>query len=243
MVRISEGIRRAMAEDGYVVLPNGLRKESVHALEETTRAVFAAHSLPGEDIHQTCVRLSVVDKPLLYRIYQYSQSNLAMDRLRQACFAYAKSFLPEQGFYLDIDSHVIMVLPNDQRLSWGWHQESSYHPEVSHSVGFWFPLFEPSTVENGTMSVLKGSHRLGRLPYTRHKSASDSATTLLPDNIEALVTRYSEEYCLLEPGDVLMFHMDLVHRSNANTSERPRFTGLIRLAQVDRIPSTYGKTV
>ena len=236
-----ETIKTTLERDGYIILRSALKFDSVNSLARSVKNIFAAHSQPGEDIYKTCVRLGNEDKELLYRIYQYSHSNIVMDHLRQECFQYAKPLYPEDGIFIDIDSHVIINLPTDERISWGWHQESTYHPDIENSFGFWFPFLEPSTIHNGTMSVLKGSHQLGRLPYTTHKPSSHAATTLVPENIEKLQREYNEEHCLLNPCDLLMFDMNLVHRSNLNKSNHPRFTGLFRVACIDRIPERFGK--
>jgi len=236
-----EKIKTALKKDGYIILKDGLKTDSIEILSTTVKRIFTAHSQTGEDIYTTCVRLDKQDKKLLHRIYQYSQSNLVMDLLRQECFEYAKSLLPEDGIYIDIDTHVIVNLPNDDRMSWGWHQESTYHPEIKNCIGFWFPIIDSATVANGTMSVLKGSHQKGRLPYIVDKATEDSSTTLIPEDIDQLLTDFSEEHCLLDPGDLLIFDMDLVHQSNPNTSDRPRFTGLVRIACIDSIPSHFGK--
>ena len=237
----SEKIKETLEQDGYIVLKNALKNRTVEALATTVKKIFAAHALAGEDIHKTCVRLGKEDKDLLYRIYQYSQSNLVMDGIRQECFEYAKPLFPEDGIFIALDCHVIVNLPDDQRTNWGWHQESTYHPEVEHSIGFWFPFLEPSTKLNGTMSVLKGSHRMGKLPYTINKPSHDGATTLVPENIGRYQEKFSEEFCLLDPGDLLMFDMDIIHHSNPNVSTQPRFTGLFRIACIKKIPGHFGK--
>jgi len=239
----TRNIETAMKEDGYIILKNALKAKSIETLTTTVKKIFNAHAQSGEDIYTTCERLGKEDKELLHRIYQYSQSNLVMDLLRQECFQYAKPFFPEDGIFIDIDCHVIVNLPHDDRISWEWHQESTYHPEIENCIGFWFPFLDSSTIANGTMSVLKGSHRMGKLPYKVYKPSDDSATTLIPDDIEQLKKKFSEEHCLLDPGDLLMFDMDLIHQSNPNISDRARFTGLIRIACIDRIPSHSGNHV
>jgi hypothetical protein len=235
-------IRRALDDDGFVVVQNAFSTAELADVTAAVSFMFAAHAQPGETAFETCVRLDKEDPALLYRIYQYSHHTLAVNGMRQACLALARLFLPGDGIYIDIDSSVIFNLPRDTRLTWTWHQESAYHTHIARSLGFWYPMLRPATVANGTMSVLKGSHKLGLLPCTTHKPRADGATSLVPVDIDRLAREYPEVHCVTDVGDVVMFDSHLIHRSNFNSSETPRFTGLARLALIDRVPDRAGKS-
>jgi hypothetical protein len=45
-----------------------------------------------------------------------------------------------------------------------------------------------------------------------------------PARVEAAKLRHELVYCEMEPGDALFFHANLLHRSDANTSEYPRWS-------------------
>jgi ectoine hydroxylase-related dioxygenase (phytanoyl-CoA dioxygenase family) len=104
-------------------------------------------------------------------------------------------------------------------------------------INFCSPVFEPATRENGTMSMLKGSHKLGSLPYDKQRPENGS-TTLLPKGIEQIVAAHEEVHFIAEPGDVIGFDRNLVHRSNRNTSPRPRVTAVVQFAVIERIPES-----
>jgi ectoine hydroxylase-related dioxygenase (phytanoyl-CoA dioxygenase family) len=142
------------------------------------------------------------------------------------------------GGYVGVDAVVLIGLPDDKRLAYDWHQESNYMPGLSPVVNFWFPVFEPATRNNGAMSVLVGSHRSGRLGYTKRRLANDSYTDLVPDGIDALQKQYTEYHCLAAPGDLVVFEADLIHRSNRNQTARTRFSGVVRLLAPRAIPET-----
>jgi hypothetical protein len=74
--------------------------------------------------------------------------------------------------------------------------------------------------ENGCLQVIKGSHKLGRV---NHGFAGEQvgADMVMVEN--ALKTM-ELVYCELEPGDALFFHSNLLHRSAANLSDRPRWS-------------------
>jgi ectoine hydroxylase-related dioxygenase (phytanoyl-CoA dioxygenase family) len=74
--------------------------------------------------------------------------------------------------------------------------------------------------ENGCLQVIKGSHKLGRL---NHGFAGEQVGADMVMVDHALKTM-ELIYCELEPGDALIFHSNLIHRSEANLSESPRWS-------------------
>ena len=234
-------IRSALETDGIVTIVDAFQQGELDELTRDIEFLLSAHARPGEDASATLIRIDREDPKLLYRIYKYSHSSIAVNRMRQACLQYAQTLLPGNGIYIDIDSAVIFNLPQDQRLTWTWHQESAYHPHIARSIAFWFPFVRRATVENGTMSVLLGSHTLGRLPHTKYKPREDAATSLIPEGIERHAIDFPEVPCVTEVGELVLFQKDLIHRSNFNHTHEPRFTGLVRLALIDRVPDTADK--
>ena len=108
--------------------------------------------------------------------------------------------------------------------AWEWHQDYGYW----YKDQFMFPdqmmsvmlALTPANKENGCLQVIRGSHKMGRV---NHGFAGEQvgADMIMVEN--ALRTM-ELVYCELEPGDVLFFHSNLVHRSEANLSEYPRWS-------------------
>jgi len=108
--------------------------------------------------------------------------------------------------------------------AWEWHQDYGYW----YKNQFMFPdqlisvmvALTPATKENGCLQVIKGSHKLGRV---NHGFAGEQmgADMVMVEN--ALKTM-ELVYCELEPGDALVFHSNLLHRSAANLSDHPRWS-------------------
>jgi len=108
--------------------------------------------------------------------------------------------------------------------AWEWHQDYGYW----YKNQFMFPdqlisvmvALTPATRENGCLQVIKGSHKLGRV---NHGFAGEQvgADQVMVDN--ALKTM-ELVYCDLDPGDALVFHSNLLHRSAANLSDHPRWS-------------------
>jgi hypothetical protein len=107
--------------------------------------------------------------------------------------------------------------------AWAWHQDYGYW----YQNGVLFPLLcsasiavDPATRENGCLQVLKGSHHLGRID---HVLTGDQAGADLERVAEAQ-KRLETIYIEMAPGDVLFFHANLLHRSDQNKSDHPRWS-------------------
>jgi ectoine hydroxylase-related dioxygenase (phytanoyl-CoA dioxygenase family) len=70
------------------------------------------------------------------------------------------------------------------------------------------------------MQVIKGSHKLGRI---EHVLAGEQAGADIA-RVEEVLKVLPLEYVEMDPGDVLYFHANLLHRSDQNRSEKPRWS-------------------
>lgn len=108
--------------------------------------------------------------------------------------------------------------------AWEWHQDYGYW----YKNQFMFPdqlisvmvALTPANKQNGCLQVIKGSHKLGRI---NHGFAGEQvgADMVMVDN--ALKTM-DLVYVEIEPGDALFFHSNILHRSEANLSDHPRWS-------------------
>ena len=120
--------------------------------------------------------------------------------------------------------HSKMIM-KDARVggAWAWHQDYGYWyqngvlaPQLcSASIAV-----DRATRENGCLQVIEGSHRLGRID---HVLTGDQAGADL-ERVQAILERLPLVYVEMEPGDVLFFHCNLLHRSAENRSEYPRWS-------------------
>lgn len=108
--------------------------------------------------------------------------------------------------------------------AWEWHQDYGYW----YKNQFMFPdqlisvmvALTEANKKNGCLQVIKGSHKLGRV---NHGFAGEQvgADMVMVEN--ALKTM-ELVYCEIDPGDALFFHSNLLHRSAANLSDKPRWS-------------------
>lgn len=118
------------------------------------------------------------------------------------------------------------VMQKEPKLggAWEWHQDYGYwykngflYPEAMISV---MVALTEATVENGCLQVLRGTHKMQRIEHTfiGEQQGADLDFVAEAEKISELV------YVTLQPGDVLFFHSNILHRSDANHSEKPRWS-------------------
>lgn len=107
-----------------------------------------------------------------------------------------------------------------------WHQDSTYWGLEPDDVITAWVAFTPATRENGCMEVIPGSHRIDQLPHvdTFHRD------NLLSRGQEiAVEVDRSKAVCVtLEPGEMSLHHIKLVHGSEPNRSGDRRIGLAIR---------------
>jgi hypothetical protein len=122
-----------------------------------------------------------------------------------------------------------------------WHQDGTYWGLDSTKVTTAWLALTDSTVETGCMRVVPGSHRRPILPHR---------DTYAPDNrlsrgqeIEVAVDEADAIDVVLRAGEMSLHHVNIIHGSNANPSDRsrigfaPRFT-TPQTRQIDGEPPT-----
>ena len=83
-----------------------------------------------------------------------------------------------------------------------------------------FLAVDGATRENGCIQVIPYSHNLGRIDHvlTGDQAGADA------ERVAEILKRLPLAYVEMEPGDTLFFHPNLLHRSDRNRSENPRWS-------------------
>src|SRR5262249_2265526 len=107
--------------------------------------------------------------------------------------------------------------------AWAWHQDYGYW----YQNGVLFPLLtsvsiavDPARRENGYLQLLHGSHHCGRVNHVLTGDQAGADRERGDQLLKPLPVGYAE----MDPGDALFFHCNLLHRSDQNRSERPRWS-------------------
>jgi ectoine hydroxylase len=120
--------------------------------------------------------------------------------------------------------HSKMVM-KDARVggAWTWHQDYGYwysNAVLTPNLVSAFIAVDPATRENGCLQVIRASHQCGRV----HHQLSGEQAGADPERVEQILNRFDLLYVEMDPGDVLFFHSNLLHRSDRNSSENPRWS-------------------
>jgi len=107
--------------------------------------------------------------------------------------------------------------------AWTWHQDYGYW----YHNGLLFPLLtsvyvavDAATRENGCLQVIRRSHELGRIEHFLSGEQAGADRSRVDEILKKLELVYVE----MEPGDGLFFHANLLHRSDQNRSNHPRWS-------------------
>lgn len=223
---------------GYVAIKNLIPLDSINRLKSDLNSFFTSEcieekNISMESIDSQIISLNSHSTKRLHEI-QIAASRLASFHLIAGeVYQYIPTitgnnntvFLNAVGFLLGI--------PGNLRLSYDWHQDGTYHGDGSASViHIWFPIFNPSSLFNGAMSLLDGSNKETILEYSKTKHSNTGYTSNKPLDVDEKISKYEELCCSLELGDCLFFCDNLIHKSNLNQSDKCRIIGVLKFSQV-----------
>ena len=201
-------------EDGYVLANAFFDREEIGLLHRSAKEdnELDRRSFGRADGEGGVVRLSLWNHPGdgIYGMFA------RCERMVRGC----EALLGGEVYHY----HSKMIL-KDARVggAWAWHQDYGYW----YQNGVLFPLLtsvfiavDPCTRENGCLQVITGSHHCGRINHvlTGDQAGADRG------RVEEILKRLELVYVEMAPGDALFFHPNLLHRSDQNRSDHPRWS-------------------
>lgn len=209
----SENVQ-AYHRDGYVLIRDMLDKSEIELLGAAARQdrTLDQHSYGKADGEGGTVRLSLWNHP--------TDTIYGMVARCESIVNSAEKLLEGEVYHY----HSKMIM-KDAKVggAWAWHQDYGYW----YQNGVLFPLLTSAYIaidrankENGCLQVIKGSHELGRIEHvlTGEQAGADM------ERVHEILKRLDLVYVEMEPGDMLFFHPNLLHRSDQNRSEHPRWS-------------------
>ena len=116
-------------------------------------------------------------------------------------------------------------MPGDKAYI-SWHQDGTYWGLSPMEVATAWVALGPVTAANGCMRVIPGSHTNPNLPQ-RDTWADDNALSR-GQEVVVTVDKAQAVDLLLQPGQMSLHHLWIVHGSNANRSDEARIGIAIR---------------
>lgn len=207
----------AYHNDGYLVVPGFLNQQEVSklykaAIEDETlsknaidlndqqgkKTKLALWFTPGDDVYGLLTKSGRM----------VSSVDLLLEGKAPVCHFHSKLMMKEPKV----------------GGAWEWHQDYGYW----HRKEFLFPgqmisvmiAITEANKENGCLQVIKGSHKMGRVDHGKVGEQAGASQRFVDIALKTMELIYVE----LQPGDCLFFHSNILHRSEANLSERPRWS-------------------
>ncbi len=203
--------------DGYIIVRNFLSPEEAGKLHSIAVGddTMKKHSFDLNDQAGKKTKLALWYSPgndtygLLTKSHRMlNTANTLMDGNAAVCHFHSK------------------LMQKEPRIggAWEWHQDYGYW----YKNEFLFPdqmisimiAITEANEQNGCMQVIKGTHKMGRIEHGfagEQVGASQHYVDLALKTMELV-------YVSLMPGDALIFHPNLLHRSEANLSDNARWS-------------------
>jgi ectoine hydroxylase-related dioxygenase (phytanoyl-CoA dioxygenase family) len=217
--------------DGYVVVKGLYTKEEIELLHQAALADRALDqkSFGRNDGEGGTVRLSLWNHPGDNVYGMFARSERLVDSMEQ--------LLGGEVYHY----HSKMIL-KDAKVggAWAWHQDYGYW----YHFGCMYPLMasasiavDPATKENGCLQLIKGSHKMGRIDHalTGEQAGADM------ERVNAALDRMELVYCEMDPGDVVFFDGNVLHRSDQNKSDNPRWSMVVAFNAARNDPYKEGQ--
>ncbi len=204
----------AYREDGYLLLPQAFAPEVIDRLRATATAdkILDQSAFGRADGEGGTVRLSLWNHPTDTLYGAIARSRAMVEAIEQ--------LLGDEAYHY----HSKMVM-KDARIggAWAWHQDYGYwyqngilKPDLCSA----FIAIDRCTRDNGCLQVIRGSHHLGRLDH----QVTGAQAGIDPERLAAIEARLETVHVLMNPGDLLLFHPNTLHRSDQNRSDHPRWS-------------------
>lgn len=203
-------------QDGYLMVEGLLNEEEIELLQQTCRADDALRraAMDVKDASGKRTNLTLWNHPGNDIYGMIARSERVVLRMQQ--------LLDDEVYH-----YHTKLSAKEPKVggAWEWHQDYGYWYNngcLLPTMASMFLAIDEATIENGCLQVLRGSHRMGRInhDFVGEQTGAD------PERVELAKQRFELKYCEMAPGTGLFFHGNLLHRSDANLSDRPRW-GLI----------------
>ncbi len=203
--------------DGYIIVKNFLAMEEVNKLYSiaTGDDTLQKHAFDLNDQSGKKTKLTL----------WYTPGNDAYGLLTKS-----KRMVDNANLLLDGDAPVChfhsKLMQKEPRVggAWEWHQDYGYWyknefllPDQMISI---MVAITDASKKNGCLQVIKGSHKMGRIEHGFAGEQVGASQHYVDLALKTMPLVYVE----INAGDALFFHPNILHRSEANLSDTPRWS-------------------
>jgi phytanoyl-CoA hydroxylase len=219
----------AYATDGYIIVKNFLQQEEVNKLYgiATGDDTLKKHAFDLNDQTGKKTKLTLWYTPGNDAYGLLTKSNRMVDSVNQ--------LMEGDGAVCHFHSKLMQKEPRVGG-AWEWHQDYGYWyknefllPDQMMSV---MVAITDANQANGCLQVIKGSHKMGRIEHGFAGEQVGASQHYVDLSLKTMPLVYVE----INAGDALFFHSNLLHRSEANLSDKPRWSLISVYNRASNIP-------
>lgn len=204
-------------QDGYLIIKNFLSKPEVEKLYGIATAddTLQKHAFDLNDQAGKKTKLTL----------WYTPGNDAYGLLTKS-----ERMVTSANSLMEGDSAVChfhsKLMQKEPRVggAWEWHQDYGYWyknefllPNQMISI---MVAITDANIQNGCLQVIKGSHKMGRIEHGFAGEQVGASQHYVDLALKTMPLVYVE----IDAGDALIFHSNLLHRSESNTSDKARWS-------------------
>jgi len=215
--------------DGYVIVKNFLLGDEVKKLQEIAfdDGIMRQHAFDLNDQSGKKTKLTL----------WYTPGNDTYGLLSKS-----RRMVESADRLMDGDSRVChfhsKLMQKEPKVggAWEWHQDYGYW----YKNEFLFPdqmisimiAITDANKANGCLQVIKGTHKMGRIEH----GFSGEQVGASQHYVELALKTKELVYVEINAGDALFFHPNLLHRSEANLSDMPRWSLISVYNRSENVP-------
>lgn len=206
-------LRASWERDGFFIVRSFVSNEvcetqRARVVEIARREAAGKSILPAYSLHEERLvsqdRLPEEQLSKIFKLHREEETFNAFCRDPRLLRLIAALLGPDLDCFL---SQFVFKYPGS--LGQPWHQDSWYFPfDRGPQVGVWLAITE-STMENGPLWVLPGSHEepIHDVVADRREGSTFGYVEIVDHDMSGATP------VLMQPGDVLIFHSHLMHKS------------------------------
>lgn len=219
---VSDAERARFDRDGFVHLPGVLTSDEIDAIEVVYDTFMRGEiDVPGKDLYDMVTGEYGTD-PAGYAIFNVMLPRRYHPGWQDDIFERVGLSIAEQlcgdGMVLDFDQ-LLAKQPGRDDAVFAWHQDQAYwiNTDDRRTATCWLAI-DDSTIENGCMQFLPGSHRESVRPHRPLSGSREDQHTLVTD------LRPDDTLVAVEilRGDITVHNEGVLHGSGGNTSSSSR---------------------
>lgn len=202
-------------QDGFAVVDNITDLDDLAVIRAEIDELLGRGDVPTKELGERG------GSPQIVEIWWPSKLS---KRIAESCFVQNARAISEAYYRSEVThnfDHAIVKPPFNLRET-AWHQDFAYNNRLSFSerLHWWLPLHDV-TIDQGCMSFVRGSHRVGRLPHVRVGATSDALKTSLPEKADVVP-------CPLKVGSATVHTHATLHCTGPNKTNSARYAFILQ---------------